>query len=144
MNLNKAIIAGRVTAKPELKQTQSGSSLVTFSLATNRNWTGKDGQKHEEVEFIGITAWGRQAEVIAQYVEKGQLLLVEGRIHREEWKAKDGSNRSSWSVILESFQFGPKSQRSESSGRPEEVETVEYDSPAMSQKAGFKTPEPEF
>src|SRR3990167_1694281 len=124
MNINKSFIFGRVTVKPELKQIQSGSALTTFSLAVNRNWTGKDGQKHEEVEFIGITAWGRQAEVIVQYVEKGQLLLVEGRIHREEWKTKDGSNRSSWSIILEQFQFGPKPQRSESSSRSED--SIEY------------------
>ena len=108
MNYNRAIIAGRTTKKPEGKTTDSGVVISRFSLATSY----KSGE-NETTEFHNIVAFGKIAETINQYVEKGQLLLVEGRLQTSSWD-KDGTNHYRTEVILEKFQFGQKTQKQES------------------------------
>ena len=112
MNLNKVIIAGRTTKKPEVRSTPQGQSVSSFSIATSRTWTGKDGKKQEQTEFINIVFWGKQAEVIAQYVEKGQVLLIEGRLQTRKWQDKTGQVRYATEVIGENFQFGERAKNS--------------------------------
>jgi single-strand DNA-binding protein len=107
MNLNKVFIVGRVTRAPEQRSMPSGSSVTSFSLATNRVWKDKDGQKQEETDFHNCTAFGKTAETIATYVVKGQEILVEGRIKTDTWE-KDGVKKYSTKIIVESFQFGQK------------------------------------
>lgn len=115
MNLNKVILIGRTTEKPALKQTQSGFDVSSFSLATSRVWSDKQGQKQEETEFHRIVVWGKTAMTVAQYVEKGQLLMVEGRLQTRQWEDKGGVKKYSTEIIAERVQFGPRAQ-----GKPKE------------------------
>lgn len=108
MNLNKVHLIGRVTKNPELKTLQSGMAVVSFGLATNNVYTDKQGQKKEETDFHNITAWGKTANTIAQYVVKGQELYVEGRIRYRSWDKQDGSKGYATDIICNTFQFGQK------------------------------------
>ncbi len=108
MNLNKVMLIGRVTAQPELRTTPSGQSVSTFSLATNRTWNDKAGQKQDATEFHNIVVWGRQAEVANKFMTKGMLLFVEGRLQTRGWQDKNGANHKTTEIICENFQFGPK------------------------------------
>lgn len=117
MNVNKAIIVGRVTADPQLRTIPSGQSVATFSVATNRTWTGKTGNKEEEVEFHNIVVWARQAEVASQFLTKGQLVFVEGRIRTRAWQDKQGQTRRTTEIVCERFQLGPRPM-GQASGAP--------------------------
>ena len=107
MNLNKAIIVGRVTADPQLRTTPGGASVTAFSIATNRVWKGKDG-KQEETEFHNIVAWGRTAEIASQFLQKGALVLIEGRLRTRSWQDKQGQTRKTTEIICEALQLGPR------------------------------------
>lgn len=110
MNLNKAIIVGRVTATPELRRTTGGASVTTFNVATNRTWSDKGGARQEETEFHTVVAWGRQAEIASQFLTKGGLVLVEGRLRTRSWQDKQGANHKATEIICERMQLGPRSQ----------------------------------
>ena len=110
MNLNITIIVGRTTEKPALKSTQSGQGVTSFGVATNKVWTDKAGQKQENVEFHRVIVWGKQAETVAQWVEKGQLVAIVGRLQTRKWKDKQGMDRYSTEVVADRVQFGPKPQ----------------------------------
>jgi single-strand DNA-binding protein len=107
MNLNKVIICGNLTRSPELRHSANGNAIANFSIATNRAWTDERGERHEEVEFHRITLFGRQAETAAEYLTKGQLAMVEGRLQYDKWKA-DGVERTGVKIIADRVQFGPK------------------------------------
>lgn len=98
---------GRVTADPQLRTTPGGQSVTTFSVATNRVFSGKDGKK-EETEFHNVVAWGRTAEIASQYLTKGALVLVEGRLQTRSWQDKQGQNRKTTEIICEAMQLGPR------------------------------------
>lgn len=105
-NFNKVILAGNMTRDPELRYTPKGTAIAKFGLAINRNWTSEDGQKREEVTFVDVDAFGKQAEVIGQYLRKGRPVLVEGRLKLDQWDDKQtGQKRSRLGVVLESFSF---------------------------------------
>ncbi len=105
-SFNKVILAGNLTRDPELRYTPKGTAVAKIGLAVNRSWTGEDGQKKEEVNFIDVEAWGRQGEVIAQYMKKGRPLLVEGRLKLDSWEDKTTKQKvSKLKVVLESFSF---------------------------------------
>ncbi len=105
-NLNKVMLIGNLTRDPELRHTPKGTAVSEISLAINRNWTNDQGQKQEETTFVEITFWGRQAEVIQQYVTKGSPIYVEGRLQLDSWDDKEtGKKRSKLRVIGENFQF---------------------------------------
>jgi single-strand DNA-binding protein len=105
-SFNKVILAGNLTRDPELRYTPKGTAVAKIGLAVNRTWTGEDGQKKEEVNFIDVEAWGRQGEVIAQYMKKGRPLLVEGRLKLDSWEDKTTKQKvSKLKVVLESFSF---------------------------------------
>ena len=104
---NKVILAGNLTRDPELRYTPSGTAIAKFGLAVNRKW--KDTQTNEmkeEVTFVDIDAFGRQAETIGQYLKKGRPILLEGRLKLDQWEDKQTQQkRSRLGVVLESFQF---------------------------------------
>lgn len=108
MNLNKAIIVGRVTANPELRKTSNGNSVTTFGVATNRVWNDAGGARKEETEFHNIVAWGRTAEVASQFLTKGSLVMVEGRLQTRSWQDKQGVNHKTTEIICERLQLGPR------------------------------------
>jgi len=104
-NYNKLIIVGHLTKDPVLSYTPNQTAVVEFGIATNRNWTGQDGQKQEEVLFVDCVMYGKRASAIREYCSKGDPLLVEGRLKLDTWQAQDGTNRSKHRVIVENFQF---------------------------------------
>lgn len=108
MYVNKVILYGNLTRDPELKALPSGSQVAEFSIATNRVYKDKNGAKQEEVDFHNIVSFGKQAEVIAQYLKKGRPIFIEGRIRTRSWESKDGTGkRYKTEIVLENFQFGP-------------------------------------
>ncbi len=105
-SFNKVILAGNLTRDPELRYTPKGTAVAKIGLAVSRNWTNEAGEKKEEVSFIDIEAWGRQGEVLAQYMKKGRPLLVEGRLKLDSWEDKTTKQKvSKLKVVLESFSF---------------------------------------
>ncbi len=109
MNLNKVFLVGRVATDIEMRTTPSGQSVCTFSLATNRVWKDKSGQKKEESQFHRIVLWTRLAEIASQFLTKGALVLIEGRIQNRSWEDKSGVKKYTTEIIGEAMQLGPKS-----------------------------------
>lgn len=110
MNLNKVLILGRVTADPQLRTTPGGQSVSSFSIATNRVWTDKNGAKQEDTEFHNVVVWGRQAEIATQFLTKGAMVLVEGRLQTRSWTDKQNQQRKTTEIICERLQLGPRAQ----------------------------------
>jgi single-strand DNA-binding protein len=107
MNLNKVLLYGNLTRDPELKALPSGSNVVSFGLATNRVYKDKNGAKQEAVEFHNIVAFGRTAEVIAQYCKKGRPVFIEGRLQTRSWDDKEtGKKQYRTEIVTDNFQFG--------------------------------------
>src|SRR6267143_6857454 len=105
-NFNKVILAGNLTRDPELRYTPKGTAIAKFGLAINRTWKTETGETKEEVTLVDVDAFGRQAEVIAQYLKKGRPILMEGRLRLDQWDDKQtGQKRSRLGVVLEGFQF---------------------------------------
>jgi single-strand DNA-binding protein len=105
-SFNKVILAGNLTRDPELRYTPKGTAVAKFALAVNRTWKNEAGETKEEVSFIDVDAFGRQAEVIAQYMRKGRPFLVEGRLKLDTWEDKNTHQKQSkLKVVLEGFSF---------------------------------------
>ncbi len=101
---NKVTLLGNLTRDPELRTTPSGRSVCSFSLAVNRTWNNQQGEKQEDVNFFDCTAWGKAGEIINQYTQKGQALLISGRLNQSTWE-QDGKKRSKVDVVVEDFNF---------------------------------------
>lgn len=108
MNLNKVMILGNITRDPEMRTTPSGKAVVTLGVATNRRWTNASGQKQEQAEFHNVVLWGRLAEIANQYLAKGALVLIEGRLQTRTWEGQDGVKRYRTEIIAENMQMGPR------------------------------------
>ncbi len=108
MDLNKVILVGRVTADPQVRSTPGGQSVTTIGVATNRTWTDKAGQKQEQTEFHNVVLWGRTAEIAGQYLTKGAMVLIEGRLQTRSWTDKQGQQRKTTEVMAERMQLGPR------------------------------------
>jgi len=105
-SFNRVILAGNLTRDPELRYTPKGTAIAKFGLAVNRTYKTETGENKEEVTFVDITAFARQAEVIAQYMKKGRPLLIEGRLKLDTWEDKNThAKQSKLNVVLESFTF---------------------------------------
>ena len=105
-NLNKVMLIGNLTRDPEVRRTPKGSAVTDIGMAINRNFTLDDGERREETTFVDITFWGRQAEVIGEYMKKGRPMYVEGRLQLDQWEDRNtGQQRSRLKVIGENFQF---------------------------------------
>ena len=138
---NKVILAGNLTRDPELRYTPSGKAIAKFGLAVNRNWTTETGEKKEEVTFIDVDAFGRQAEVVSQFMKKGRPLLVEGRLRLDQWDDKQtGQKRSRLGVVLESFSFIDSNRGSEGGEGGESA--APRSRPAPSRPASTPAPAP--
>ena len=110
MNVNKVILVGRLTRDPEIRNTSGGQSVATLSLATNRFWKDKSGQRQDKTEFHNIILWGRLAEIAGQYLTKGQEAFIEGRMETRKYTAKDGTEKRVTEVIAENMQLGSRAQ----------------------------------
>lgn len=101
-SLNKATLIGNLTADPEVKEAGS-SRVASFSIATNRVWKDAQGEKQEQVEFHNITAWGKLADIIEQYVTKWSKVYVEWRLQTQSWEAEDGTKRYKTQIVAENL-----------------------------------------
>jgi single-strand DNA-binding protein len=112
-SFNKVILMGNLTRDPELRYTPKGTALARLGLAVNRTWRTESGEQKEEVTFVDIDAYGRQAETMAQYLKKGSPVLIEGRLRLHTWEDKQTSQKQSkLRVDLENFRFvGPAQAR---------------------------------
>ena len=111
--LNKIILMGRLTRDPELRRTQGGTAVTSFSLAVDRDFKGQNGEK--ETDFIDIVAWRNTAEFVSKYFTKGRMAVVEGRLQLRDWTDKEGIKRRSAEVIADNVYFGD-TKRSEDGG----------------------------
>merc|ERR1711965_15936 len=99
------LLLGNLTRDIELRHTPSNQTVANIGLAVNRTFQTKDGERREETTFVDCESWGRQAEVMAQYLSKGRPVLIQGRLKLDSWQDKDGGNRSKLKVVVENFQF---------------------------------------
>lgn len=105
-SVNKVILIGNLGRDPELRYTQGGQAVANFTLATTERFTGRDGgERQERTEWHRITAWGRTAELCAQYLSKGRSVYVEGRLQTREWEDKEGQKRRTTEIVALSVQF---------------------------------------
>ena len=120
--LNKIFIMGRLTRDPELRRTQSGTAVTSFSLAVDRYYKSQSGEK--ETDFIDVVAWRSTAEFVSKYFTKGRMAVVEGRLQIHDWKDKDGNNRHSAEVVADNIYFGDsrKDTAAPAEPLPEELE----------------------
>jgi single-strand DNA-binding protein len=109
MNLNKAMLIGRLTRDPEMRYTQSGTAMTRFGIATNRYGTGPDGERKEFTDFHNVVAWNQGkrnlAEICAQYLKKGSMVYVEGRLQTRSWEGQDGQKRTTTEINAQDVQF---------------------------------------
>jgi len=108
MNLNKAFLIGRLTQDPQVRALPSGQQVCSFGLATSRFFTDKSGQKQQQAEFHNIVLFGRLAEIASQYLTKGALAMIEGRLQTRSWQDTSGNKRYRTEIIAERLQLGPK------------------------------------
>src|SRR5688500_12550959 len=109
MNLNKVILAGNLTHRPELRYTPNGVAVAMFDMATSHVRVGEQGERKEETEFHHLVAFGKLAQTAAEYLSRGSLALVEGRLRTRSWE-HEGIKRSRTEIIAERIQFGPRRQ----------------------------------
>ena len=123
MNINHITIVGRLVRDPELKTIPtSGNSVINVDIATSRTWYDQEKQKKEKTEFHKVVAYGKTAEIMNQYLTKGQLVGIEGRLETRTWEGKkDGIKRYSTEIIVERMQMGPKAQ---AKPEAEKIETI--------------------
>jgi len=104
-SFNRVIVAGNLTRDPQLSYTPSNTAVCEFGMAMNRRWRDRDGNQKDEVCYVDLVSYGRQAEVINQYMSKGKPMLVEGRLRYRQWTNKEGQNRSKLDIFVENFTF---------------------------------------
>ncbi len=103
MDLNKAMVIGRLTRDPEVRSTTTGQNVASFSVATNFTWTDQSGQKQEKVEFHNIVAWRKLADICGQYLKKGSRVYIEGRLQTRDWTGQDGVKRYRTEITAENM-----------------------------------------
>lgn len=112
--LNRIVLMGRLTRTPELRRTQNGTAVASFTLAVDRDYSGKDGGE-KETDFIDCVAWRSTAEFISKYFTKGRMAVVAGRLQIRPWTDKDGNKRKATEVIVDSAYFGDSKRDSDNS-----------------------------
>ena len=138
-SFNRVIIAGNLTRDPELRYTPKGMAIASFGLAVNRKWKNEAGETKEEVTFVDVDAFGKQAETIGQYMKKGRPFLVEGRLKLDQWEDKNTHQKQSkLKVVLESFSFIDSKGQDGGTFAPAPAAR-----PAAAPAAGPSAPEPE-
>lgn len=103
--INKVLLIGNLGREPELRHTQSGTAVASFSIATSENWTDNEGNKQESTEWHNIIAWKRLAELCSEYLKKGSRVYVEGKISTRKWKDQDGDNRYTTEIVAREIKF---------------------------------------
>lgn len=128
MYLNKVQLYGNLTRDPEVKALPSGQQVANFSIATNRSFRTKEGERQEQTEYHNVVAFGRTAEVIGQYLKKGRPVFVEGRLQTRSWES-DGKKNYRTEIIVENFQFGPSGGQAGQGSAPSRDTDARQDEP---------------
>ncbi len=128
---NKVMLMGNLTRDPELRYTPSGQGVATFTIAVNRTYNSSSGEKKEDVSFVRIVAWARQAEICNEYLKKGSPIFVEGRLQSRNWEAQDGSKRSTMEVVAQNVQFLSSRSKGDTPQEPQMEEAIIDDAGAM-------------
>jgi single-strand DNA-binding protein len=137
MSLNRVQLIGNITRDPELRQIPGGSTVASFSIATNFSWTDSSGQKQEKVEFHNITAWRKLAEICGQYLHKGSKVYLEGRIQTRDWEAEDGTKKYRTEIVADNMIM--LDRKGATSGSGDEMPAYGAQAPrAQSPSAGIK------
>jgi single-strand DNA-binding protein len=105
MSVNKVILVGRLGRDPETRYTGGGQAVANFSVATDESYKDKNGERQKRTEWHKIVVWGRQAEIAQQYLKKGSLVFIEGRIQSREWQDKEGQKRTSFEIVANNFRM---------------------------------------
>ncbi len=121
--MNKVILLGNLTKDIELKTIPSGKTVGNVGIATNESYTDKDGNKIDNVAFHNLSIWGKQAETLAKYTQKGSKILVEGKISYRQWEAQDGSKRMATSITVERFEFAGSKQENKTEPTDNQAES---------------------
>ena len=120
MNLNKVVIVGNAVEAPEMRSTQSGQQVTSLRVATNRMWKDAQGQQQKATEFHSVVLWGRLAEIASQYLQKGSLVLIEGRLQTRSWEDSSGQKKYRTEIVGETMQLGPRQSGNSGQERPQE------------------------
>ncbi|OGF14653.1 MAG: single-stranded DNA-binding protein [Candidatus Eisenbacteria bacterium RBG_16_71_46] len=111
--VNKVILVGNLGANPELRHTQGGQTVANLRLATTERWTDRSGQKQEATEWHRVVVWGKQAEIVGQYLTKGRQVYIEGRIRTRSWQDQQGQKRFTTEIVAQNVQMlGGRGERS--------------------------------
>src|SRR5262245_53711116 len=105
MSVNRVILVGRLGRDPETRYTSSGQAVANFSLATDESYKDRNGERQKRTEWHKIVVWGKQAEIAQQYLKKGSLVFIEGRIQSREWQDKEGQKRTSFEIVANNFRM---------------------------------------
>ena len=122
--LNKVMLIGRLGADPEVRYTPSGTAVAKFNIATTESWTNKDGEKQERTEWHRIVAWGRLGEICGEYLNKGKLVYIEGKLQTRSWEDREGNQRYTTEINAQTMQMLDRS-----SGDSRNNEPPNYDVP---------------
>jgi single-strand DNA-binding protein len=117
MSVNKVILVGRLGRDPETRYTGGGQAVANFSLATDESYKDRNGERQKRTEWHKIVVWGKQAEIAQQYLKKGSLIFIEGRIQSREWQDKEGQKRTSFEIVANNFRMlGGRAEGAAASG----------------------------
>ena len=105
MSVNRVILVGRLGRDPETRYTGSGQAVANFSVATDESYKDRNGERQKRTEWHKIVVWGKQAEIAQQYLKKGSLVFIEGRIQSREWQDKEGQKRTSFEIVANNFRM---------------------------------------
>jgi len=131
MNFNKVIVLGNLTRDPESRMLPSGQPVANFSVATNRIYSDKSGAKQQQTEFHNIVAFGKLADICTRYLNKGKIVLVEGRLQTRSWQGNDGVKKYRTEIIMENMQLGPKTGSSSESVGPASPQPMAEEIPVI-------------
>jgi single-strand DNA-binding protein len=117
MSVNKVILVGRLGRDPETRYTGGGQAVANFSVATDETYKDRNGERQKRTEWHKIVVWGKQAEIAQQYLKKGSLIFIEGRIQSREWQDKEGQKRTSFEIVASNFRMlGGRSEGAAAAG----------------------------
>ncbi len=129
--LNHITLMGRLVRDPELRSTQSGVSVASFTVAVDRDYSGRDGGE-KQTDFIDCSAWRQTGEFVSKYFRKGSMIVVSGRLQSRKWQDKEGNNRVSWEVVADNVYFGESRRDSENNSFGGNYEQNRYEAPRTS------------
>lgn len=129
MSVNKVILLGRIGKTPEIKYTPNGSAVANFSVATSESWKDKSGDKKEKTEWHNIVVWGKLAEIVGKYMDKGTEVYIEGKLQTRSWEDKNGTKRYTTEILAETVQMTSGGKRKDGESAKADDHGQDHSSP---------------